>query len=90
MIRSTENREKVAYIDSLREIIQLLVVEYHDEFGEQAEALVGGEDEIFEEDAVDDAEYAVDASDEGRTALFDLLITAPKICNKHFAASINT
>ena len=52
--------------------------EYHDELGEQAEALAGGEDEILEEDEVEVAEYVVDAPDEGRTELFDLRIAAPK------------
>lgn len=78
MIRkSTAVRKKAVYIDSLREIIEALKAEYQEEMAEQDEARAGGEvDEVAEEDEVEDAEYAVDAPDEGRNALFDLLIAA--------------
>ena len=78
MIRkSTAVRKKAVYIDSLREIIEALKAEYQEEMAAQDEALAGGEvDEVAEEDEVEDAEYAVDAPDEGRNALFDLLIAA--------------
>ena len=51
--------------------------QYQEELGEQPEALAGGKDEILK-DEVEDKEYATDAPDEGWTALFDLLIAAPK------------
>lgn len=47
------------------------MAEINEELGEQAEALVGEEeDEVLEEKVVDDAEYAI----EGRNALFDLVV----------------
>ena len=78
MIRkSTLVKKKTLYIESLREIIEELEAEINEELGEQAEALVGGdEDEVLEEDEVEDAKYAIDAPDEGRNALFDLLVAA--------------
>ena len=45
------------YIESVREIIEELEAEIHEELGEQAVALAGeGEDEVLEEDEVEDAE----------------------------------
>ena len=78
MIRkSTEAKKKAVYIDSLRDFIQVLEAEYRDERGEEAEEKDGENVEASEEeDEVEDAEYALDAPDEGRNALFDLLISA--------------
>ena len=63
MIRkSTLVKKKALHIEFLRKIIEELEAEVNDELGEQAEALIGGEeDEVLEEDGVEDAEYAIDA-----------------------------
>ena len=83
MIRkSTEVKKKVPYIDSLRGVIQVLEAEYHDEMDEVAAAKdVENAEVVDEEDEVEDAEYALDVPDEGRNALFDLLIAAAEKCD---------
>ena len=79
MIRkSGQTSAKAPYIDSLRDIITELTAEHQDQLIQEAEMLQEDQDDedINEEDEVGDMEYALDATDEGRNALFALLIAA--------------
>lgn len=59
------------------EIIEVLEAEYHEEIEKIAEAALERErDNFLEEDKAEDAECAMDAPNEGRNAMFDLLIAA--------------
>ena len=81
--KSSEVQKKVPYIDSLRNVIQVLDAEYHDKMDEVAAAKdVEYAEVVDEEDEVEDAEYILDVPDEGRNALFDLLIAASERCDK--------
>ena len=82
MIRkSGQTSVKAPHIDSLRDIITELTAEHQDQLIQEAEMLQEDQDDedINEEDEVGDMEYALDATDEGRNALFALLIAAAAI-----------
>ena len=79
--QAREGLEGRRRLHSLRDIPTELTAEHQDQLIQEAEMLQEDQDEedINEEDEVDDMEYALDASDEGRNALIALLIAAAAI-----------